>query len=330
MNWKRGMAVRGGNTAAAVEVRPRPTAGLRAGIQRASVLIVMIALGAAMAHAQSPPASPATTSSSSVVNRSAAGSASGNVTVILSAILADDGPPIDQGVIWHVFRDQPTAEGKRLLLSVSKDAAPHLKLDPGEYIVNAAYGRAMLTRKIAVEAGKPLTEVFNLNAGGLRIEAALAGGELLPDRQVVFDVLSQERDQSGNRIKIVSGARTGLIIRLNAGSYQVVSTYGDANARVRADVTVEAGKRTDATLVQTGAKVTFKLVAQQGGEAFADVAWSIIDTKAAIVKEAVGALPTHILAAGRYAVLAKRGSRTFRAEFTAKAGEAAVVEVVAR
>ena len=271
---------------------------------------------------------PTAAGNSSAVNRSAASTS--QVAVALSAILAEDGPPIEQGVIWHVFRDNPGGDGKRPLQSTHKDAAPRLTLDPGDYIVNAAFGRAMLTRKLTVEAGKPRTEVFNLNAGGLRIEAVLATGEAVPDRSVVFDVLSQERDQSGNRIKIIGGARPGLIMRLNAGTYQVVSTYGDANARVRADVAVEAGKRTDATLVQTGAKVTFKLVGQQGGEALADVAWSIINTKAETVKEAVGALPTHILAAGRYAVLAKHQSRTFRAEFTAKAGEAAVVEVVAK
>lgn len=245
-------------------------------------------------------------------------------------MLIEDGQPIDQGMIWHIFREHVGPEDKRQLIAQRKEAAPKLQLDPGEYTINAAFGRATLTRRIVVEEGKQLNEVFNLNAGGLRLGAVLANGEPAPERSVVFDVFSQERDQSGNRVKVISGTRPGLIMRLNAGSYQVVSTYGDANARVRADVTVEAGKLTDATLSQTGAKVTFKLVGHEGGEALADVAWSILNSKAETVKEAVGALPTHILAAGRYAVLAKRGGRTFRAEFIAKAGETAVVEIVAR
>ncbi len=294
-------------------------------VGKTMILALAVLLGCPLsAMAQS--AAPAV--NSSAVTRSAP--VSSGVSVALSAILTEDGQPIDQGMIWHVFRDAAGGDGKRQLLSQHKDAAPRLKLEPGEYIVNAAFGRATLTRKIVVEAGKPLAEVFNLNAGGLRIRAVLAGGEAAPERAVVLDVLNQERDQAGNRVKVISGARPGLIIRLNAGSYQVVSTYGDANARVRADVTVEAGKLTDATLVQTGAKMTFKLVGHEGGEALADVSWAIINTKAETVKEAVGAIPTHILAAGRYAVLAKHQNRTFRAEFTAKAGEAAVVEVVAR
>jgi hypothetical protein len=289
-----------------------------------SLLTFAFSIGTATAQTPTPPV---TTNSSAVARSSPAAT---RPNVVLSAVLTEDGQPIDQGMIWHVFREHSGPEDKRQLLSQYKDAQLKLKLDPGEYTVNAAFGRATLTRRIVVEEGKPLVEVFNLNAGGLRLSAALANGDPAPERTVVFDVFSQERDQSGNRIKIISGARPGLIMRLNAGSYQVVSTYGDANARVRADVTVEAGKLTEATLNQMGAKVTFKLVGREGGEALADVSWSIIDSKSDTVKETMGALPTHILAAGRYTVLAKRQGRTFRAEFNAKAGETAVVEVVAR
>ena len=268
-------------------------------------------------------------SNSSAMSRSADANTA-LVSISLAALLTEDGQSIDQGMVWHVFRERAGADGKRPLVAQLREAAPKLRLEPGEYMINAAFGRATLTRKITVVAGKPAAEKFVLNAGGLRIKALLANGEPAPDRAVVFDVLNEERDQSGNRIKVITAARPGLIMRLNSGVYQVVSTYGDANARVRAEVTVEPGKLTEATLSHNGTKVTFKLVGREGGEALADVAWSIVDTKAETVKEMVGALPTHILAAGRYAVLAKHQGRTFRAEFTAKPGEAAVVEVVAR
>ena len=75
-----------------------------------------------------------------------------------------------------------------------------------------------------------------------------------------YDIFSGETDQQGNRTKVMSGARPGLIVRLNAGIYHIVSTYGDANATVRADINVEAGKLTEATVSHTGARVTFKLV----------------------------------------------------------------------
>jgi hypothetical protein len=267
---------------------------------------------------------------SSAVTRSSTETSQGQVAVTLSAILSDDGQSIDQGLVWHIFRDRAGPDGKMPLVKQAREAVPRLLLEPGDYLINAAFGRATLTRKISVVAGAPVAEKFNLNAGGLKVKALLANGEAAPDRSVTYDILNEERDQSGNRVKVIAAAKPGLIIRLNAGVYQVVSTYGDANARVRAEVAVEPGKLSEVALSHTGTKVTFKLVGREGGEALADVAWSIIDTKAETVKETVGALPTHILAAGRYAVLAKHQGKTYRAEFQAKPGEQVVVEVIAR
>ena len=70
-----------------------------------------------------------------------------------------------------------------------------------------------------------------------------------------------------SRTKVMSGLAPGVVVRLNAGIYSLVSAYGDANAVARADVTVEAGKLTEATLMHAAAKATFKLVARSGGDA---------------------------------------------------------------
>ena len=63
----------------------------------------------------------------------------------------------------------------------------------------------------------------------------------------------------------------------------MVSTYGESNAIQRADVKVENGKVTDATLHHRAAKVTLKLVASAGGEAFASriPKWAILSRLAA-------------------------------------------------
>ena len=175
---------------------------------------------------------------------------------------------------------------------------PTAALVPGEYLVNAAYGLSNLTKKIKVESGRSLEETFVLNTGGLKLAAVLATGETLPASSVHFDVLSDEEDQFGNRHKILDDAKPGIVVRLNAGAYHLVSTYGDANATVRADVTVEPGKITEATVKHAAAPVTFKLVQSPGGEALADTKWSILTTTGDVVKENTGALPTYILAIG--------------------------------
>jgi hypothetical protein len=246
--------------------------------------------------------------------------------VALVALLTADGQGIDQGLVWRVFRDG--AEPAAKPVATSRDATPTLRLPPGDYIINAAFGRAYLSRKVSITAGQQRTEQFVLNVGGLRLTPVLANNEPLPERSVTFDIFSDDRDQFGNRIKVISGAKPGVIIRLNAGIYNVVSTYGDANAVARADVTVEAGKLTETALVHGGCRVTFKLVTRPGGEAIADTQWLVATAKGDPVKETVGALPTHIFAPGSYFVTARHMGRTYQRGFTVKDGDVAEVEVV--
>jgi hypothetical protein len=272
------------------------------------------------------PAPPANTT---IIQRPATDPRSGGQAT-LAAHLTEEAQPLDQGVVWRVYRDKPGTDGKMRLLSTHREAQPVLRLDGGDYLVNVALGRANLTRKITVANGKATLEKFVLNAGGLKLLATLANGEPAPENTVTYDIQSDERDQFGNRVTIVSAARPGVTVRLNAGIFHVISTYGDANATVRGDVAVEPGKITEATIAHLAAKVTFRLVATAGAEALADTQWSIVNPQGETIKESVGALPSHILAAGRYTVNARRAGQVYSREFILRAGDAVEVEVIMR
>jgi hypothetical protein len=248
--------------------------------------------------------------------------------VSLVAHLTDASPPITQGLVWRVFRDKKGQGGKAQLVLTLKEPSPTVKLDPGTYRINVALGRANLTRKVAVAGDQPVREKFVLNAGGLRIVAVLTSGEPANEKLVAYDVESDERDEYGQRIKVVTGARAGLVLRLNAGNYSIVSTYGDANAVARTDVSVEAGKLSEVTLAHAAARVSFKLVTRSGGDAIADTQWSVLSGQGDSVKDSSGALPTHILAPGSYVVRAKHAGRFYKRDFAVKAGDNALVEVV--
>ncbi len=253
----------------------------------------------------------------------------GKTQVTLVALLTQEGQKIDQGLVWRVFQDGGNGDpAAQKLISQHREASPVLRLPPGDYMVNAAFGRAHLTRRISVKEGVQSVEPFVINAGGLRLIALVGNGEAAPANTVSYEIFSDERDQSGQRSKIMGGAKPGLVMRLNSGIYQIVSTYGDANAHVTADVTVEAGKLTDITVAHAAAKVTFKLVMREGGEALADTQWNILNTHGTTIKESVGALPTHTLAPGSYSVIAKSGGRSFRRDFAVQHGEITQVEVV--
>ena len=272
---------------------------------------------------------PSSGSNVTVVPRSGPGGSTVQ-DVQVAAFLTDDGPPIDQGLVWNLFQDseQDTVPAKHI--RTLREPSPTLRLAPGRYLINVSFGRAHMTRSLTVEAGRPLNERFVLNAGGLRVNALLGDGSPAPAMAVTYDIYSGETDQLGNRNRVMSGALPGLIMRLNAGIFHIVSRYGDANAVVSADVTVEAGKLTEVAISHPGATVTFKLVTRAGGEAQSGAQWAILDGDGDVIKETAGALPTHVLAAGSYVVTARHSGRVFRHGFTVQPGEVAQIEVVMR
>ena len=74
------------------------------------------------------------------------------------------GQQIEQGLVWRVFRPAPRT-GKSKLLLESHDASPTVKLPPGDYTVNAAFGRANLTRKISIKASETAGESMQIESG---------------------------------------------------------------------------------------------------------------------------------------------------------------------
>jgi hypothetical protein len=321
----------------------RYTAGLIAGAFVATVLLPA-------AHAQDPGApqlrgafppdtgrdAPATTqpgptlpANTTVVPRapSADGASAGTGQVNLVALLTVDGQRIDKGLVWRVFASTRDPRASTKLVMTKRDASPTVDLQPGDYIVNAAFGRADITRKITVTSGTATSEKFVLNAGGLKVKALVDGVEP-PPNSVAYATLSSERDQLDNRVRVLGGARPNVINRLNAGIYRIVSRYGDGNAKVEADVTVEAGKLTEATVSHSAARVTFKLVNRAGGEALPDTQWTVQTPEGQLVMQSVGALPTHILAPGTYSVTAKSSTGAYKRDFTLANGEVAQVEVL--
>ncbi|MGI9523646.1 MAG: hypothetical protein ACR2PG_18595 [Hyphomicrobiaceae bacterium] len=245
----------------------------------------------------------------------------------LSAVITDTGPSIDRGLVWRIFRITGRSSAP-VLVSTVDAARPVLSLAPGSYVVNVAYGLAHLTRSIPVTPDQTREEQFVINAGGLRMRVRLDDGNFASPRQVTFDLLSDDRDQYGNRKRILSNKKPGGITRLNSGIYHIVSRLGDANAVVTSEVAVEAGKLTEATVVHEAAKVTFKLTRAAGGDALADAQWVIMSMEGQVVRETAGALPSHVLAPGEYTISARWGGKLHTRSFAVTSGDNVEVEVV--
>lgn len=257
-------------------------------------------------------------------NRPLARTLPGEVT--LSAQLTAESPEIGRGLIWRVFKPDPGDDGKLPLVASARGGTSILNLEPGSYLVHAAFGRAGATKRITIGTGAR-RENFVLDAGGLKLDATLSGGVRIPPGKLVFSIYEGE-EGDGDRATIIENVKPNAVVRLNAGTYHVVSRYGSVNAVIRADIRVEAGKLTEAVVEHKAAQITMKLVRESGGEAIADTAWSVLTASGDPVRENVGAFASMVLAEGGYTVVAKNRERVYQRDFTVVAGKNQDVEVV--
>lgn len=245
--------------------------------------------------------------------------------VTLSARITPDGAPIPDGVVWRIFDTQPDASGELALVAKSDAGAPTVELPPGEYVVHVAYGRAQTSEPLSVVPGAN-EKTFVLDAGALRLNSAVTGDIAIPVGLLKFDVFTA--GEENDRALVAEGLKPNDIVTLNAGTYHIVSYFGTTNAVVRADLRVEPGQLTDATLYHHASQIGFKLVSEAGGEAIADVEWTVKTADGATVFSELGAFPSTVLAEGEYLVLAKQGSQVFNREFEVQAGSPREIEVL--
>ncbi|CAN5180176.1 hypothetical protein BH10PSE9_BH10PSE9_16130 [soil metagenome] len=250
-------------------------------------------------------------------------------TFTLEARLTADGAALKDGARWRIFGDKPGNDGRLPLLGQASGGIIYVRLDPGIYFVHVAYGRAGTTRKVEVKSATG-GQVFVINAGGMRLFAINGKDVPLPNGDVSFDVYAPDEGGAEERSLIIPNAPAGKVLGLNAGTYRIVCRYGDANAVVRADIRVDPGKLTEATVYQKAARLTLKLVEQHGGEALANTAWSVITPTGETVVASVGAFPSVILAAGSYRAVAKHDGKTFESTFRVDAAVNRDVEVIVR
>jgi hypothetical protein len=248
--------------------------------------------------------------------------------VKLAAQLTANGAEIGRGLIWRIFKPNPGADGKLPLVAQSQGGSSVFQLEPGSYLVHAAFGRAGATKRITVGHDAKQENVV-LDAGGLKLNAVLAGGKRIKPALLKFSIYESKPDARGPHVLIAPEVSPNTVVRLNAGNYQIVSTYGSVNAVTRSDIKVEAGKLVEATIEHHAAELTIKLVREPGGEAMADTSWSIVSDSGDPVREVVGAYATMVLAEGEYTIIAKNRDKLYQKDFKVESGQNQEVEVVA-
>ena len=247
--------------------------------------------------------------------------------VIMEARLTAEGVSVERGIEWRIFASAADATGALPMLASATGGTRAFDMSPGQYLVHAAYGHASAVRRIEISAASD-REIFVLNAGGLELSAVAGDDTPIPQDLLRFDVYEDRQDERGERRLIARKLLPGEIVPFPAGTYHVVSQFGNLNAEVRADLRVSAGEVTHAQLKHRAARITFRLVRRAGGDALADTKWTILTEAGDLITESTSAFPRMVLYEGNYTAIAKNADRVYSTEFTVDPGINRDVEVL--
>jgi len=251
----------------------------------------------------------------------------GKAAIGMSARFGEGAAFIPRGLVWRVFADRPEASGAYPLVAEAAEPAPVFFLSPGGYVVHVSYGLASVARRIAVGADSR-REQISMQAGGVTLHSDV-NDTPIPTQKVAYDIFEGSFLQGKTSSRpFFRGANSGDLVVLPAGSYYVVSTYGEGNAVIQADLSVQPGKVTEATLHHRAAEISLRLVKAAGGEALAEAQWSVLTPGGDTIKESMGTVPVFVLAEGEYTVIARYDGKTFTKDFTVEAGKDGPIEVL--
>ncbi len=243
----------------------------------------------------------------------------------LFARLTEEAPEIDTGLVWRVFNEKPGENGEHALVATAEGGSATFDLPSGQYLVHVAYGRAGAAKLVVVDEAGGAGDL-TLRAGGLQLSAE-AEGIVIPDRLLRFSVYDGNPEEEGGRKLIALNVPGDRIVRLNEGTYHVVSSYGRINATVRADLQVRPGQVTLATLQHRGAELGMKLVSRAGGDPIANVSWTVLTADGEKVFSSDELTPSMVLSEGSYEVNVRNGETIYRKAFDVSAGRNETVEV---
>jgi hypothetical protein len=253
--------------------------------------------------------------------------AAGKESLRLRARITAATDPIARPIAWTVHRVDDRAEDEWPLVGERSAAEAMFDLAPGQYVVRAGYGAIKAAKVVVVQPRQQVDVTFILNAGGLRVVPALAfldPPEGVNAKHWVFEAADGNR---GSRRLFAETDRPGEVIRLNAGTYHLVSRFGDANAVVEADVTVRPGMLTEVEINHKAGIVHLGFARHDTDGPPKAVQWQINDSNGAVIMRADGARISQILAPGAYIAAVDYGGRKFEAEFEIDIGETREVNI---
>lgn len=194
--------------------------------------------------------------------------------------------------------------------TILKREAPvtDLRLEPGDYVVEAAYGHVKVAHSVRVEPGRVVGVTLILNVGGIRALSTLATLGMPAGVTASHRVYALSGPAAGH--EIAAGVGQGELLRVAAGAYRIESRFSPGNAVAEAKVSVKPGILSGVEIAHIAGVARIDI--DEGGD---DTVWEVRGEKGEWLAAGRGNHPNLVLAPGAYAVAAtiagKRHSLSF-------------------
>ena len=243
----------------------------------------------------------------------------GTGRVDLSATTGTQGAAIDD-LIYTIFEDDPESPNGRREVARSHASEASFILPAGTYYVSARSGAADVRQRIAVGIGETVKQALTLSLAPLKLSTIVAGAPATAAQGVVYRIDRAD----GDKARIARAVGPEAAFTLPPGRYTVSATLAAYPLSAVQEITLEAGKPTEATLTIEGGMVSFKPPA---GIVTSDVYWEVVDDKGSAVWRKTGLDAKTLLAPGHYKVRFEAQSTHREADFDVRAGETKDVEI---
>jgi hypothetical protein len=225
----------------------------------------------------------------------------GTESIELAARLSEDAGVITRPIAWTIRRGGDT---------VFRDELPVVDrvIEPGDYVVEAAYGMVRVAQSVTVLAGQSIGLTLILNVGGMRALAVVKDVAAVRGISSRYDVYDEESGRLVGRSQ-----EAGEVIRLRSGKYLVESRLLPGNTLARSNIVVKPGILSSLE------------IRHEAGIAAIDLAdalpWTIRDLSSGWSASGTGSQDAVVLAPGIYEFESGSPGRQRLASFTITAGE---------
>ena len=229
--------------------------------------------------------------------------------------------PVDDGLIYIIYEDDPDAQGGRREVIRSAAPTPAFTLPAGTYYVTARTATAETRDQIAIGPGDVVKRILPLALSRLQLSVTLDGKPAPDDLALTYTVYRLDAEPK----EVFRTGAKDPVLDLSAGHYRVEAAVSATNVKASADFALAAGQNQKAALKLDAGHVTLNLV--NGQQAGGEIYWEIKNAEQHTVLRTSRAQPVALLAPGRYTVMTETRDQQLLSTFEVKAGESRTIDI---